>query len=274
MFINRSLFCGLLGILSFSTANANLPQSSLVPGGIAVIKLNHPQADKPKVLFNNHPAAVLKHQDAWITVIGIPLEAKPGLLSFTVIGNQEFKETFKIGSKSYQEERLTISDPDKVSPRSPADQQRVLNEISQIKALYANFDDRELDDLTLLPPTVGRKSSPFGFKRILNGIPKAAHSGLDIAAPIGTPVLAPKSGVIVKTKEFFFNGKSIFIDHGQGLITNYCHLDSIEVQEGQYVQRGDLIGKVGMTGRVTGPHLHWSVSLNNVRVDPQLFLFD
>jgi murein DD-endopeptidase MepM/ murein hydrolase activator NlpD len=277
MFSYNKLFLFFLSFSALlSTAHANLPQSSLVPGGIAVIKLQHhtSSGSRPKVIFNSHQAAVIKHQDSWFTVIGIPLEAAPGNLSFKVIGEKKFTQTFKISHKAYHEEHLTIRDQDKVSPRSAVDQQRVVAEIALIRSLYANFDDRELHDLHFRAPTIGRKSSPFGLKRILNGIPKAAHSGLDIAAPIGTPVLAPKTGIVVKTKNFFFNGNSIFIDHGQGLITNYCHLDSIEVAEGQYVQQGEIIGKVGMTGRVTGPHLHWSISLNNVRIDPQLLLAD
>jgi murein DD-endopeptidase MepM/ murein hydrolase activator NlpD len=274
MFSKKALICLLINLsASYASAHAaKLPVNTPVPGGIAVIDLAHQAHSRPKVIFNQHRAAVIKHQNKWVAIIGIPLEAKPGLLHFSVLGDKQFTQSFKIQPKKYYEEHLTISDHDKVSPRNPADQQRVLNEIAQIKSLYANFDDRELSDVTFICPTTGRKSSPFGFKRILNGIPKAAHSGLDIAATIGTPVFAAKDGMVTKTAEFFFNGNSIFIDHGQGLVTNYCHLDSIKVQEGQMVRRGQLIGTVGKTGRVTGPHLHWSISLNNVRVDPQLFI--
>jgi murein DD-endopeptidase MepM/ murein hydrolase activator NlpD len=95
---------------------------------------------------------------------------------------------------------------------------------------------------------------------------------LDIAAPVGTPVWAPAAGRVVESGDFFFNGKTVFLEHGQGLVTMYCHLDRIDVEVDQQVDRGEVIGAVGMTGRVTGAHLHWSVSLNRTMVDPLLFL--
>jgi murein DD-endopeptidase MepM/ murein hydrolase activator NlpD len=119
-------------------------------------------------------------------------------------------------------------------------------------------------------PIVGEFSSPFGLKRFFNGEARDPHSGLDIAAAEGKTVYSPADGKIVQTGDYFFNGQTVMIDHGQGIISMLCHLSKINVVMGQMVQRGVAIGKVGHTGRATGPHLHWGLSINNARVNPLL----
>jgi len=123
-------------------------------------------------------------------------------------------------------------------------------------------------------PVEGPISSTFGLRRFYNDQPRRPHGGIDIAMPTGTPILAPADGVIIDTGEYFFNGNSVFIEHGLGVQTFYAHMDSIEVSIGDEVKQGERIGTVGATGRVTGAHLHWSLGLNGTWVDPTLVLAD
>ena len=110
------------------------------------------------------------------------------------------------------------------------------------------------------------------MRRFFNGEPRSPHAGFDIAAARGSPVKANAGGIVLASDDYFFNGKTVFVDHGNGLISMYCHLERIDVQPGEAVSKGQRLGLSGMTGRATGPHLHWSVILNGALVDPQLFV--
>jgi len=249
-----------------------LPGPLPVPGGIAVIDLPLTDASPPVVSYRDNRVAVIRNAGKWHAVVGIPLAAKQGLHSILVkSANSSFPHNFRVHPKEYEKQYITIKNKRMVNP-GQTDLKRIRREKSIINAAFKHWRQTTDLSLELTLPVDGQLSSAFGLQRYFNKQPRKPHSGLDIAAPTGTPVLSPAPAVVINTGSYFFNGNSVFLDHGQGMITMYCHMDSITVKQGQQVGRGEPIGTVGMSGRVTGPHLHWSVSINNTRVDPSLFL--
>ena len=265
----------LIGLcaLPLTRAATPLPQSLPVPGGIAVIPIESLSFHPPIAYYDGKRVMVVRQHNGWLAVVGIPLTARPGQhqLRLQTDGGRTRSYTFSIHDKQYDVQRITLQDKRMVEP-SQTDLQRIAGDMQRIQAALAHWSDAVSLDQVFLLPVEGRFSSPFGLRRYFNDQPRKPHSGLDIAAPQGTPVRAPAAGRVVETGDYFFNGNTIFLDHGQGLVTMYCHLEHIQVTRGQHVARGETIGTVGMTGRVTGPHLHWSISLNQTMVEPLLFL--
>jgi murein DD-endopeptidase MepM/ murein hydrolase activator NlpD len=243
-----------------------------VPGGIATVPLPA-DADPGSLRYRDRRVLVTQMQDQAVAVIGIALGAKPGThyLAARTRSGKPLQLSFQVVDKAYETQHITIKDNRKVNPEA-RDLERIGREQKQIKAALRHWSERAAVTLDFRAPVDGTTSSPFGLRRFFNEQPRKPHSGLDIAAPEGTPIEAPAPGTIIATGNYFFNGNTVFIDHGQGLVTMYCHLSRIDVEPGQQVVTGEVIGAVGMTGRVTGPHLHWGVSLNDARVDPRLFL--
>jgi len=247
-----------------------LPTESTVPGGLAIISIQ--TEERPEAFFYDRKVMVVGSSENWKAIVGIPLSAKVGKHKLLVRNNDiESNFIFEVTHKNYETQYLTIKNKRKVNPNEK-DMSRIVKEkvlISKAKSHWSNNDNAPL---SFIIPTEGPFSSPFGLRRFFNEQPRRPHSGLDIAAEKGTPIVAPADGIVINTGDYFFNGNTVFIDHGQGLITMYCHMDSIDIKQGTQVKTGAKIGNVGLTGRVTGAHLHWSVILNNTTVDPILFL--
>src|SRR5690606_32520139 len=194
----------------------------------------------------------------------------PGSHALQVQGHEP--ATFQVRDKEYAAQHIKLKNRRQVTP-NPDDLKRIERELEAQMAAYRNFRDGVVPSNVLLDrPVDGRLSSPFGLRRFFNGQERNPHSGLDFAVPTGTPVKAPAAGRVVLVGDYFFNGKTVFLDHGQGVVSMFCPLSAIGVKPGDAVPRGAVVGKVGSTGRATGPHLHWNVSLNGARVDPAIFI--
>ena len=253
-----------------------LPRESRVPGGIAILDLGAGQEPPGAVIFNDHRAPVLRMAEGWVALVGIPLEAAPGpnaALLRSASGAPDRKIAFEVAPKKYDEQRLKVAEKRHVDP-STEDLERIARERTRIDAALGHYSTEFTPQFALQPPVSGRRSSSFGLRRFFNDQPRNPHTGMDIAAPTGTPILSPAPGRVLDTGDFFFNGNTVFVDHGLGVVTIYCHLHRIDVQPGDEVATGTPLGQVGSTGRVTGPHLHWGVAVNRALVDPALFLVE
>ena len=257
----------LAGLPGFgSTASGPLPfKASPVPGGVAVVRINSAEST-PKVAYHGEPVLLRRSGKDWLAVVGIPLSAKTGRDTLDVDGRTV---PFTIIAKRYPEQRLRLENQRQVTPGAE-DEARIAREQALIGTAWKAWPEGFVPSLEFRQPTPGALSSSFGLRRVFNGEPRAPHSGLDIKAPAGQAVRAPAAGVVVLTGDFFFSGNAVFLAHGEGVVSLFAHLSKVSVHKGQVLKAGDQLGEVGMTGRATGPHLHWSLSLNNARVDPRI----
>jgi murein DD-endopeptidase MepM/ murein hydrolase activator NlpD len=268
-YILRLLLLTLL-LLTLSPLQAQ-PRESLVPGGIAIIPLA--ANDLKGYRFRNKPVLIASIGGKPSAVVGLPLSLQAGehFIEKRDAG-QLSRKYFKVIPKQYTTQRIEIKDKRKVNPYA-SDMERILAEKKRKQKARDHYSVTDVD-VDFLLPVEGTSTGSFGRRRVFNGQPRNPHSGMDIAAPTGTPVLSPSAGTVIELGDFFFSGNLVYIDHGQGLISLFAHLSEIDVELGERVRKGQIIGKVGATGRVTGPHLHWSLGLNGTWIDPVLFIGD
>ncbi len=247
-----------------------LPQHRATPGGVAVLALGA-SAERPKVDRDGLPLLVVGSPAAWTALLGLPLSTKAGRVVVNVQRGEQ-SQTLQVDVKPhrYAEQRLTVPQS-QVTPNAQ-DTARYERERAHQNSIIATVSPTAPEVLLMRAPVAGPRSSSFGLRRFFNGQPRNPHSGMDIAAPTGTPVIAPLAATVIDTGDYFFNGSTVWLDHGAGLLSMMCHLSRTDVKVGDVLRAGDAFAAVGATGRVTGPHLHWSVSLNRAMVDPALFL--
>ena len=276
----RNALLGALGLLALpatgfaappAAVSTVWPQDSRVPGGMARLSLG-PAALRPAAFHGEVPLLVLGDVIEWTALVGIALSASPGDASINVRApdGTHRELAYRIEPKRYSEQKLTV--PPRTVDLSAGDLARHERERAHQEVVMATFSQPLPAALRMQVPVPGRRSSSFGLRRVFNGQARNPHSGMDIAAGTGTPVVAPLPGRVIDTGDYFFNGNTVWLDHGGGLLSMVCHLSAMDVQPGDALKAGERLGAVGATGRVTGPHLHWGVMLNRAMVNPALFL--
>jgi murein DD-endopeptidase MepM/ murein hydrolase activator NlpD len=251
-----------------------LPKNEPVPGGVVVVELPN-ENSTPLVHFDSRRIMVVRHADHWYAVAGIPLDTSTGekLLEIKLGHAASVHIKFSVLPKQYPEQKLIIKNPQLVNPTA-AQLKRIEREQTHLREVLNSWKPDSNPGLEFIWPAQGPETSGFGLRRFLNGEPRSPHSGIDIGAPLDSPVLAPASGIVADIGDYYFCGHTLTIDLGQGLYSVYCHLSRIRVKRGQHVKQGQVVGNIGASGRTTGPNLHWTVSLNGTPVDPHAFLIE
>ena len=264
----------LIFIISYSHASslyASSDFSNVHPGGIYITEISKAEYNQD-LLIDGQKILKWNKDNKFDVLYGLSYHLKTEQHNFE-IKNQDGAVLREIGinivQKNFRTQKI------KVNKKYTKPTDKILEKIKKdriklVKARKIWFENNP--DMEFILPVKGITTGIFGTKRFYNGIEGNYHNGFDIAADTGTPIVAPSSGKITLTGNFFYNGKSIILDHGRGLKSIMIHLDEILVEENQYVEKGQIIGKVGTTGKSTGAHLHWSVLVNNTYIDPELLI--
>ncbi len=262
---------GLFILIIHSTCYAFINVNNTpIAGGIAVIDLDT-KYKNPQVFFGDKKIYLQKINNHYQALVGIPLLTKSGTNVITILENSTKTIQFFTKVHKYESQYITLTGKNKkyVTPNKQH-LKRIIKERVILKKARNTFTNKTIANNNFTIPVKGILTSPFGLRRFYNNKPRRPHTGLDYYANIGTKVIAPVDGVVILTGEFFFNGKTVFLDHGMGLISAFIHLKDINVNIGDYIKQGNKLGSVGQTGRATGPHLHWSVYLNTTAINPNL----
>lgn len=261
----------LLFTCAFISNATSLPENHSVNGGLTIIPIDIKQQPEAYYQGKRIPVLPSSNPNQWLLVVAIPLNSKQPIHTIDITKPIKTTVPFQVSDKLYTVQSLTIKDLSKVDPQ-PEDQLRIDLETKKLAKIYAQYSNANPFDQSYSAPIRGPISSLFGLNRVYNQQPRDPHSGLDIAAPEGKPVYAVNKGTVVDTGDYFFTGNTVIVDHGMGVFSLYAHLSDIQATTGQEIQQGEQLGLIGMTGRVTGPHLHWTMIVNQTLVDPLLFV--
>jgi murein DD-endopeptidase MepM/ murein hydrolase activator NlpD len=241
---------------------------SLRPGEVVVLWITLPESSAaPRIHAFDHDIPAYRDGDAWRAIVGIDLDVKPGTYRVTVdSGAAHGSYDLKITPRTFPTRRLSVNEAFVTPPKS--EQPRIDREAALLAATWRSSSSTRLWTTGFVRPVPQPANSAFGTRSIFNGKPRNAHGGADFLSPSGTPIHSPNGGHIVVARPLYFSGNTVIIDHGVGVFSMLAHLSRIDVKEGDVVTATQLVGLVGATGRVTGPHLHWAVRAGDARVDP------
>jgi murein DD-endopeptidase MepM/ murein hydrolase activator NlpD len=244
---------------------------SIQPGELLVFTVTVPAAAPaaaPTVeLFGRTTTAYPDGPGRWRALVGIDLDQKPGAYRAVAhAGKAQATLPLAVTPKAFPTRRLTVS-PDFVNP-PPSAQQQIAADSALLARVYDHPAPERFWSTPFVRPVPGQANSRFGSRSVFNGQPRSPHGGADFLSGAGVPVKAPNAGRVMIAHQLYYAGNVVLIDHGLGAFSMLAHLSRIDVKEGDMVSAGDVVGLVGATGRVTGPHLHWSFSVNGARVDP------
>jgi murein DD-endopeptidase MepM/ murein hydrolase activator NlpD len=259
------------------------PSYDVANGGILLLEIDNgaqlQDGADMRIRYKKRSFPVYRHptrgNGAYFALIGIPYQTKPGpqklTLTYSDANSKKSRQIpFQVVAGQYKTDILKV-DGRRVNP-DKNDSQRANREAQEVRYVYDSGSGKRLWDGEFQLPVNNEISSRFGNRRVFNGQLKSYHNGLDFRSPKGTSVYATNSGVVRLAKSLFYSGNAVIIDHGTGIFTIYAHLSKIEVAAGQRIEKGQLIGLTGATGRVSGPHLHWGVKINGIAVNPLRFV--
>src|SRR5262245_2574569 len=272
--MSRWLFLAALAMWSLAapddrTIDISVHARSIRPGELAVLTIVPATgSDSVQVrAFDRDIPAFRTGDRSWEALVGIDLDVPPGKYAVTVTaGAARAVHELIVEKRTFPTRRLKVDEAFVTPP--PSEQARIEREAALLAATWKTSAPERLWNGPFVRPVAEPANSAFGTRSIFNGKPRNAHSGADFLSPAGTAVHAPNAGRVVIARSLYFSGNTIVVDHGLGLFSMFAHLSAIDVREGERVNAGQVVGKVGATGRVTGPHLHWTVRAANARVDP------
>jgi murein DD-endopeptidase MepM/ murein hydrolase activator NlpD len=245
---------------------------SLQPGEVAVLSIaNAAESSGVRVRVFKQTIAAFRDGDTWTAIIGIDLDTKPGTYQADIesgTGTDIVHATYplKVLPRAFRTRRLTVDEAFVTPPKSEVS--RIEREAALLAATWKASAMTRLWTTGFVRPVPQEANSAFGTRSIFNGKPRNAHGGADFLSPAGTPIHSPNAGRIVVARSLYYSGNTVIIDHGLGVFSMLAHLSRIDVREGDVVTPNEVVGLVGATGRVTGPHLHWAVRVSDARVDP------